>query len=188
MSDKATQITEAAITLFAAEGFWNTPTSRIAKEAGVGTGTLFNYFESKERLIDAVYTQIKQEWKTHLLAGFPQNGTVKARMEHVWFRFIDWGVHFPVRYQLMTQLKLSNLVSQETQQQQEADLAFAFSLIEEGIADGILVDVSPDYLGQIIYTQLEAAVSYATAHQLTDMPLTRHITQGFEIFWRGVAI
>lgn len=186
MNDKATQLIEASIDLFAQEGFWNTPTSRIAKHAGVGTGTLFNYFESKDGLIDAVYKQLKQEWLAHLLSGFPQTGTLKERVEHLWFRHIDWGLHFPVRYSLMMQLKLSNLVSQAVQQSQEAELAFAYEMIVQGIAEGVLVDIDPAYLGQIFYVQMEAAVSYATDHNLTDMPLTRHITQGFEIFWKGV--
>ncbi|MCB8945655.1 MAG: TetR/AcrR family transcriptional regulator [Ardenticatenaceae bacterium] len=187
MNEKEKQLIEASIDLFAKEGFWNTPTSRIAKHAGVATGTLFNYFESKDVLIDAVYKQLKNEWMAHLMAGFPPNGTLKDRVEHIWFRHIDWGVRFPVRYSLMNQLKLSNLVSQEVQQSQEAELAFAFDMIVQGIADGILMDVPPKYLGQVFYAQLEAAVSYATEHQLTDMPLTRHITQGFEILWKSIS-
>lgn len=186
MNDKAKQLIEASIDLFAKEGFWNTPTSRIAKHAGVATGTLFNYFESKAVLIDAVYKQLKQEWVAHLMTAYPQEGTLKERVEHIWFRHIDWGVHFPIRYSLMMQLKLSNLVSKEMQQSQEAELVFAYDMIVQGIADKVLVDIPPAYLGQIFYAQLEAAVHYATEHDLTDMPLTRHIAQGFEIFWKGV--
>jgi AcrR family transcriptional regulator len=186
MSGKERQIIEASIDLFAKEGFWNTPTSRIAKHAGVATGTLFNYFASKDVLIDAVFKQLKQEWLSHLMSGYPQNGTLKERLEHIWFRHIDWGVRFPVRYSFLTQLKLSNLVSQEVQQSQEAEIAFAFDMIVQGIADGVLVEADPLYLGQIFYAQLGAAVSYATDHNLTDMPLIRHITRGFEIFWQGV--
>lgn len=187
MSDKQNQLIEASIDLFAKEGFWNTPTSRIAKHAGVATGTLFNYFESKDVLIDAVYKQIKQEWMQHMMTGYPEAGTLKARVEHIWFRFIDWGVRFPVRYGLMMQLKLSNLVSAEVQQSQEAEMAFAFAMIEQGIQEGLLVPIDPEYLGHIFFAQLEAAVQYATNHQLTDMALTRHITQGFEIYWNGIS-
>lgn len=186
MNEKEKQLIEASIDLFAREGFWNTPTARIAKHAGVGTGTLFNYFESKDVLIDAVYQQLKQEWKAHLMAGYPQAGTLKARVEHIWFRHIEWGLRFPLRYSLMNQLKLSNLVSQAVQQSQEVELAFAYDMIVQGIAAGELIDMDPAYLGQVFYAQLEAAVSYATDHNLTDMPLTRHITQGFAIFWKGV--
>ncbi len=186
MSDKAKQLIEASIDLFAKEGFWNTPTSRIAKHAGVGTGTLFNYFESKAGLIDAVYTQLKQEWMTHLISGYPENGSLRESIEHIWFRHIDWGIRNPVRHGLMSQLKLSDLVSQETQQSQEADMTFLYEMTLQAIEDGELVDISPEYLGKVFYAQLEAAVQYATENNLRDMPLNRHIAQGFEIFWKGV--
>jgi AcrR family transcriptional regulator len=186
VNDKEKQLIEAAIDLFAQEGFWNTPTSRIAKHAGVATGTLFNYFESKDVLIDAVYTQIKQEMLQHLMPDYPENGTIKARIEHVWFRYTDWGVRFPVRYGLLEQLKLSNLVSAEAQQSQEAELAFAYDMIEEGIRDGLFVAIDRIYLGMIFYAQLETAIHYAIHHNLTDMALTRHITQGFEMLWKGL--
>ena len=186
MNEKEKQLIEASIDLFAREGFWNIPTSRIAKHAGVATGTLFNYFESKAVLIDAVYTRLKQEWMLHIMAGYPEDGMIKARLEHIWFRFIDWGMRFPMRYELMMQLKLSNLVSAEAQQSHEKELAFAVALVEQGIEEGLFVAISPDYFGQIFYAQLEAAVHYAKENNLTDMPLTRHITQGFEVFWKGV--
>ena len=58
MSDKKQQLLEASIDLFAREGFWNTSTASIARHAGVATGTLFNYFPSKDALIDAVYMHL----------------------------------------------------------------------------------------------------------------------------------
>lgn len=187
MSPKQTQLIEAAIDLFAQEGFWNTPTSRIAKHAGVATGTLFNYFESKDALIDAIYTQLKQEWVNHIMQGFPESEGIRACLEHFWFRFIDWGLQNPARYQLKMQLGLSNLVSAEAQKQQEEEMAFGFALIEKGIAEGVLIDVAPDYFGAIFLAQLEAAVQYAMQHELSNMPLTKHIAAGFEAFWGGVA-
>jgi AcrR family transcriptional regulator len=187
MNDKAKQLIEASIDLFAKEGFWNTPTSRIAKHAGVATGTLFNYFASKDALIDAVYTQLKQEWMAHLMTGFPHDGSLRECIEHIWFRHVDWGVRFPVRYGLMTQLKLSDLVSQEAQESQQAEMAFLYEMTMQGIANGELINISPEYLGRIFYAQLDAAVQHATENDLRDMPLNRHIAQGFEIFWKGIA-
>ncbi len=106
MNDKRKQLIEASIDLFARGGFWNTPTSRIAKQAGVGTGTLFNYFESKAVLIDAVYAQLKQEYVGHIAFDYPENGSVKTRFEHIWFRYVDWGVRNPMRHDLLIQLRL----------------------------------------------------------------------------------
>ena len=186
MNDKRTQLLEASIDLFADEGFWNTPTARIARHAGVATGTLFNYFESKDVLIDEVYMQLKHEWMHHIMQNFPQNGTIKEQIEHIWFRHIDWGLGFPRRYALKQQLALSDLVSDEVQQRQQEALAFGFEIVERGMADGLFVPISAEYFGMLMVANLDAAVQYASAHQLKDMALTRHITTSFEIFWKGI--
>ena len=60
-SPKKQALLEAAIELFAKDGFWNTTTANIAKHAEVATGTLFTYFPTKNDLLDEVYLMIKRE-------------------------------------------------------------------------------------------------------------------------------
>ena len=186
MNDKRKQLIEASIDLFAEEGFWNTPTSRIAKHAGVGTGTLFTYFESKAVLIDAVYAQLKQEFMSHIAADYPEDGSAKAKFEHIWFRYVDWGIRNPVRHDLLIQLRLSDMVSKEAQHRQEGELSAAVELVNEAVKEDLLIDISIMYLGEIFQAQLDTAIRYATRNELTDMERTRHIATGFEVFWRGV--
>ena len=186
MSDKRTQLLEASIDLFAEEGFWNTPTTRIAKHAGVGTGTLFNYFGSKEGLIDAVYLQLKKEWGAHILAGWPENGSVQEQLEHMWFRYLDFGIKYPDRYALKQQLRLSELVSEESQAQEEASLAFIIDLYNRAVSDGVLIDIPIEYFGLLMQAQVEAAITYARRRDLQDMALLKHIALSFEIFWNSV--
>jgi AcrR family transcriptional regulator len=47
-------IMETALTLFASRGFHATSISQIAKECGVATGLLYNYYDSKEQLLEAI--------------------------------------------------------------------------------------------------------------------------------------
>jgi AcrR family transcriptional regulator len=54
-------IIQAAIHLFAEEGFHGVSTRRIAARAGVSEGTLFNYFGSKNELIRAILDRIYRE-------------------------------------------------------------------------------------------------------------------------------
>lgn len=186
MSDKRTQVLEASIDLFAEEGFWNTPTSRIAKHAGVGTGTLFNYFGSKEGLIDAVYMQLKQEWASHILVSWPEDGSVKEQLEHMWFRYLDFAFKYPDRYALKQQLRLSELVSEETEVQEEEQLAFIIDLYNQAMSDGVLMDIPIEYFALLMQTQVDAAITYAQMHNLQDMAQLKHIALSFEIFWNSV--
>ena len=54
MTDKKTKIIEAAITVFAREGLERGKIADIAKEAGIGKGTVYEYFRSKEEIFSAI--------------------------------------------------------------------------------------------------------------------------------------
>ena len=51
------RIIKVAAKLFAREGWENTTTRGIATAAGIATGTLFNYFESKEAIVAALISE-----------------------------------------------------------------------------------------------------------------------------------
>jgi len=51
------RIIKVAARLFRKEGWENTTTRGIAKAAGIATGTLFNYFESKEAIVAALIAE-----------------------------------------------------------------------------------------------------------------------------------
>ena len=53
--EKKALIIEAAAQVFARRGFSGTPMADIAVEAGIGKGTLYEYFNSKEDLFFAVF-------------------------------------------------------------------------------------------------------------------------------------
>lgn len=54
MTEKKEQILQAALRLFAQQGYDATPTSQIAREAGVSEGGMFRHFPNKEALMQAV--------------------------------------------------------------------------------------------------------------------------------------
>ena len=52
--EKKALIMSVALELFAADGFHSTPISKIAAEAGISKGLMYNYFESKDDLIRTI--------------------------------------------------------------------------------------------------------------------------------------
>lgn len=53
-SERKNQIMDTALELFAQEGYHQTTVSRIANQAGISKGLMYNYFESKEELLQAI--------------------------------------------------------------------------------------------------------------------------------------
>lgn len=58
---KRKQILDTALNLFSDSGFHATSISKIAKEAGISKGLMYNYFESKEALLFAIVDEISTE-------------------------------------------------------------------------------------------------------------------------------
>ena len=58
---RKTQLLEAAQRVFSRQGFHAATVSDVAAEAGVSQGTVYHYFDSKESLLLAVFTQWCQE-------------------------------------------------------------------------------------------------------------------------------
>lgn len=57
MTEKQFNIIQSALELFAERGYASTPTSLVAKTAGVSEGLIFRHFESKEGLLQAILDQ-----------------------------------------------------------------------------------------------------------------------------------
>jgi TetR/AcrR family fatty acid metabolism transcriptional regulator len=56
LNDKYHRILEAAVKVFAEQGFFQSTVSQIAKEAGVADGTIYLYFKNKEDILVQFYS------------------------------------------------------------------------------------------------------------------------------------
>jgi AcrR family transcriptional regulator len=76
MTAKQEKIIQAALRLFAQNGYASTSTSKVAKEAGVSEGLIFRHFENKEGLLKAIMGMAmdssKQLLSEVMLAGRPK--------------------------------------------------------------------------------------------------------------------
>lgn len=70
--DRKQRILDVALELFAKEGFSATPTSKIAREAGVSEGLIFRHFENKAGLLEALLEELqtKLDHYTEIVKSF----------------------------------------------------------------------------------------------------------------------
>lgn len=78
---KRIHIIQAAATVFARNGYANTNVADIAREAKVGKGTLYEYFDSKELLFFAVFEWFVREMTAHATVSISKiTGTAADRL------------------------------------------------------------------------------------------------------------
>ncbi len=67
--EKKANIIGAAILVFAQKGYAATRIIDVAREAGIGKGTIYEYFSSKEDLFFSVFQQVMQETEIKMAAA-----------------------------------------------------------------------------------------------------------------------
>jgi len=85
IDDKRRLILDAALRVFAERGFHGTSVPEVATAAGVGTGTLYRYFEHKVALVNEVYRDAKLRLRGALLDGLGAPTSYRTHDAERWF-------------------------------------------------------------------------------------------------------
>ncbi len=73
LTDKKADIFKAGRELFYSKGFKDTNVSEIAKTAGIGVGTFYNYYSSKEELFVEIYLKENEDLKKRIFQSINLN-------------------------------------------------------------------------------------------------------------------
>jgi TetR/AcrR family transcriptional regulator, repressor of fatR-cypB operon len=104
---KREAILRAALEVFSEYGVHGVAVPEIAARAGVGTGTIYRFFESKEALVNELYRECKRSFGRRLV-DLAQLSDAKAQFTEFWkiaasfvreepeaFRFLELQDHLP---------------------------------------------------------------------------------------------
>lgn len=101
--DKKEAILKAALELIAEHGFHGAPTAMIAEQAGVGTGTIYRYFESKDDLIKALQQNFEGKLRASMLDGYPEDQSVQFRFIHTGSSLLHYFIDNPSEFRFWEQ-------------------------------------------------------------------------------------
>jgi AcrR family transcriptional regulator len=93
--DKREAIMTAALELFVERGFFGTAVPEIADRAGVGAGTIYRYFDSKEALVNEIYREQKLVFGQVALDNFPSTASTREQFRVLWTRMARFAVENP---------------------------------------------------------------------------------------------
>lgn len=177
--DKKKKIFEAALKLFNERGIDNTSTSLISKEAGIATGTLYLYFETKVDLIIELGTAIQEErlGSFKVLIESPMG---YESLEKFWLEKVEWGVKNPDKHRFMIQFKSSPYNIKNPKLKIPDHEKKLLDLIEEGIKNKTLKDLPPKYISKFF----SAHVAFIVDYIIQTKTMERKIF--FETFFDGI--
>jgi AcrR family transcriptional regulator len=81
--DKRLRLVKAACAVFAEKGYASTRVAEIAERAGVGKGTVYEYFSSKEELLFAVFETINADISSRMNDALASRETTEEQLHNV---------------------------------------------------------------------------------------------------------
>jgi len=181
--DRRNAILSAATRAIASQGL-GAATATIATEAGVSTGALFLYFDTKATLLNELYVGLKAEMGAAATAGLAGESAPRAQIRHLWGQWLRWATTNPEKRRALAQLDVSDEITPEAHRTvAEAQTGMA-ELLERLRADGPMQDAP---LGFVL--TLTSAIADVTMDAMIREPAQAdaHSRVAFDALWRVLA-
>jgi len=182
--DKQKELLNAALRLFAANGFHGTPTSKIAKEAGVANGTLFHYFKTKEDLIVSLYIDIKMRMAAYVEANAAEHKTTKEKFRNQYVEVLKWSLQNVAEFQFLQQFTASPYTSLLSPEEVKKQLKKTCGEIEEAINEKAIQKRNPELILALFTSHTFGLNQYLQKTVLTGKEQEDTINESFEMLWK----
>ena len=167
-SAKRDDILKAALTLIVKYDLDHTSMDMIAKEAQVGMGTIYNYFPSKENLVNQLYRELQDQ----MLSALLKEHSPDAPLREQFFATVRSKFHFylenPAAAQFLEQYAYSPIITPETQKSAWKVWQIPTQIMEQGRKQQIVKN-----LPAIVLIMLTSSAIYnlVRGHQQGWIPL-----------------
>jgi TetR/AcrR family transcriptional regulator, repressor of fatR-cypB operon len=132
--NKRAAIETAALELFVERGFHGTTVPEIARRAGVGTGTLYLYHCSKDKLLNHLYQQWQHATLARLTSAARGARTPRETFSAYWHSFVRFTHEHPTAFWFHVQFESSPYISEETRRLEIESKRPLEALFEDGAA------------------------------------------------------
>jgi AcrR family transcriptional regulator len=180
--DKRNAILSAATQVFAERGL-SAATSAISTAAGVAEGTLFTYFKTKDELVNALYREIKLELADAMMSDFPRRASVRNRLQHVWDRYLTWGVTNPEQQKVLQQMTVWGGLTEESKRAGTAPFLEIEKMAEAAVAQHVFINRPLEFIAAAMSALADTTMEFMRRN---PKQAEMHRRNGFEMLWAGV--
>lgn len=180
---KRTAILDAATRVIGAQGL-AAPTSAIAGEAGVSSGSLFVYFETKTALLNELYITLKKEMGEAAFDSVSLAAPIREQVRQMWTQWLAWATRHPERRRALALLEVADDVTNESHEAARSMQRDMTVLIERARAGGPMAHVPLPFVMAITSSIADATMD-ALIRDSTDAD--KRSTVAFDAVWRVLA-
>jgi len=175
---------QAALKLFTTQGFHATPTTQIAKEAKVSTGTLFWYFPTKEDLIDTVYVQCVNSVIESIMPGLSMEVSVKDKIYYICNTYINWSINNIDKFIYIKQY-VSSAYKKYSITEEVYKKSLHLEIFEEGKNQNVINDI-PTGLLIDTWTAMLNGIAEHFIENMNKVNDEKYVKTALDIAWNSI--
>lgn len=181
---KVEAIAAAVYRLSASRGLAAMTLADIAREAGVGTSTLYVYYKSREELLDHVYQKAKTATLLRYGRNDQQDAPLKARVRQIWANMVDNRIANSDQVAFLEQYYRSEYISDASRALSQSMAAPFYELLEAGQRQEQLKDMPVVLLAAAIMGMAKETAYLITSGSILDDEQAR--SYGFQLCWDAI--
>jgi AcrR family transcriptional regulator len=185
--NKREEIIRAARELIAEHGFHGAPMAMIAERAGVGSGTIYRYFDNKDVLIAELYRELEDRIYLFVTEGYGWDRPARERFLHLGKSLLRFFIGNPLDFRYIEQFHNSPYGASIRRdkilgERRERDVFR--ELFEDGVSQQIIKELPLPVLYALALGPLvRVARDHDLGFVLLDEPLIGRVV---EACWDGV--
>jgi len=185
--DKREKLLQTALELFVSQGFSDTPTSKIAKVAGIATGTLFYFFPTKEDLIISLYLKLKGHAAESINLALEDVRSTKEIIKTYYVESLKWSLRNANEFLFLAQFANSPYLKKIGSEEISAQMAPILKLFKLAIKEQHVVDMDVNLLYALISNQVFGVNQYLLSKSKLSKKKQDDIMENtFSMFWKMV--
>jgi TetR/AcrR family transcriptional regulator, repressor of fatR-cypB operon len=182
--EKIQLIYKATLALVLEHGLAGLTMAAIGKAAGIGMGTLYTYFESKEALINALFKSLKGAHTERIFAGLDAQEPYLLSFRKVFLNYLKNRIEQHEEHHFVEQAHGSHFLEADAQALGDAAYTALFELLDAGKAQ-LLIKPIPNALlaAQLVGASNEFANLVVAGHAKLD---SEFVEAAFTLCWDSV--
>jgi AcrR family transcriptional regulator len=158
---KKRMIVQTAVRLFSEQPFHKVRLDDVAAAAGVGKGTVYIYFKSKE---DLYYSSVYDGFADLVtsLGGQlkEQRGPFSDTLKLIIKSLVEFSIRYPQLFEVMRTVGVPDASSEWDAKRREIS-SLIENVIRQGVAAGELADTRPDHTALYLLAMVRAVMQYS---------------------------
>jgi len=183
ITGKKNSILKSTLELIKDNGLHGTPISRIAKNAGVASGTIYHYFSSKDAIIAELHSLVRNEMRAAMFNEANSKKEYKSQFFIGWTNLCKYFINNPASLIFLEQYNSSPYSKKKNKKGKEPVNKFN-DFFQTGMDNGYLKKMEYNLIASVVFGCITATAKYHVTGRFdfTDDDLCKIA----HILWDGI--